>query len=167
MYNIKSFYSITQNSIPFSLMQPEKISIDIPRFENDSNLIYGEEVSIRERLNYIKSLVAISRLHTFTGDDTIKLVLKEFDAADPTLDSSSDKLTELADILDFLSENYGFYGGPYLDYVTEEDTNEVLFFRIIFLNAGRKEWKEIENNMARLQIFTKGYLAVFCMKGFV
>lgn len=167
MYSFNSIYNRTQNYMTVPFMQFEEISVDIPQFENDLSIINGEERNIRQRYNYIKSSFAIAKIREFTGNETIELVLREFDSADLTLDSSSDKLAELAYILDFLSQFYGFYDGPYLDYVLDEDTNEVLFFRIIFLNAGKEKWKEIENNMARLQILTKGYLAVFCMKGFV
>ena len=166
MYSTYNVFDIPIKTCFCPVIQNEEASIQIFQNETGSGVTSLEEEDPLQKLNKMKSLTSLIRIHSYTGDATIKFILEELEATDLSLGSSSDKLKELADILDFLSENYGFYDGPYLDYVLDEDSDELLFFRIIFANAGKKEWKEIENSMARLQVLTKGYLAVFCMKGF-
>ena len=164
MYNAYNIYNESSTLAFFKKFDGSEVVL--PQFDNDSSIASVVSINGNQNMNYLKSLANLGRIHNYTGETTLKLILEEFDSTDLTLDSSADKLTELADILDFLSHYYGFFGGPYLDYILDEDTNDALFFRVIFLKAGRKEWKEIENSMAKRQVLTKGMLAVFCMKGF-
>lgn len=126
----------------------------------------GQWTKYEQLNNFLKSNVAINIIRKYTGEATLSRVIEEFAANDLQSESGSEMLLELAQLLDYLGQNYGYYGGPYLDYVLDEDTNDLLFFRLIFERANRKEWKEIESDLISKQVLTKGLLAVFCLQGF-
>lgn len=87
------------------VIQNEEASIQIFQNETGSGVTSLEEEDSLQKLNKMKSLTSLIRIHSYTGDATIKFILEELEATDLSLGSSSDKLKELADILDFIKGN--------------------------------------------------------------